>query len=132
MVTMQEMIILQHSSLHDFHIAGNKAKGPISKQVFQENKARQIFRKTDISYPLKRTRTYVCKSGGKKCTFFGKFDMICFLETSVLIFALLPCYRQNVHEYLWQLSYTSRLFDCTVYFIFYLHFLMFTHNEVYY
>ena len=90
------------------------------------------FPKNGHFLPLKRTRTYVCKSGGKKCTFFGKFDMICFLETSVLIFALLPCYRQNVHEYLWQLSYTSRLFDCTVYFIFYLHFLMFTHNEVYY
>ena len=35
---------------------GNKAKGRISKQVFQENKARQIFRKTNISYPLIRTR----------------------------------------------------------------------------
>ena len=31
---------------------GNKAKGWISKRVFQENKARQIFRKTNISYPL--------------------------------------------------------------------------------
>ena len=33
---------------------GNKAKGRISKQVFQENKARQIFRKTNISNPLIR------------------------------------------------------------------------------
>ena len=33
-------------------IVGNKAKGQISKQVFQENKARQIFRKTKISHPL--------------------------------------------------------------------------------
>ena len=31
---------------------GNKAKGRISKRVFQESKARQIFRKTNISYPL--------------------------------------------------------------------------------
>ena len=37
--------------------AGNKPKGRISKRVFQENKARQIFRKTNISYPLIRTRT---------------------------------------------------------------------------
>ena len=37
---------------------GNKAKGLISKRVFQENKARQIFRKMNISYPLIRTRTY--------------------------------------------------------------------------
>ena len=26
-----------------YHVVGNKAKGRISKQVFQENKARQIF-----------------------------------------------------------------------------------------
>ena len=31
---------------------GNKAKGQISKRVFQENKARRIFRKMNISYPL--------------------------------------------------------------------------------
>ena len=30
----------------------NKAKGRISKRMFQENKARQIFRKTNVSYPL--------------------------------------------------------------------------------
>ena len=28
---------------------GNKAKGRISKRVFQQNKARQIFRKMNIS-----------------------------------------------------------------------------------
>ena len=33
---------------------GNKAKG-----VFQENKARQIFRKKNISYPMIRTRTQI-------------------------------------------------------------------------
>ena len=36
-------------------IVGNKAKGQISKRVFQENKAHQIFRKTNISHPLIRT-----------------------------------------------------------------------------
>ena len=36
---------------------GNQAKGRNSKRVFQENKARQIFRVTNISYPLIRTRT---------------------------------------------------------------------------
>ena len=35
---------------------GNKAKERISKRVFQESKARQNFRKTNISYPLIRTR----------------------------------------------------------------------------
>ena len=35
---------------------GSIAKGRISKQVFQENKARQIFERTNVSYPLIRTR----------------------------------------------------------------------------
>ena len=34
---------------------GNKDKGRISKRVFQESKARQNFRKTNISYFLIRT-----------------------------------------------------------------------------
>ena len=46
----------------------NKAKGRISKRVLQENKARQI---------------HVCVSGGKKCSFFGKFGVLCFLVTPV-------------------------------------------------
>ena len=38
--------------MSDSEVVGNKAKVRISKRVFQENKARQIFRKTNISYPL--------------------------------------------------------------------------------
>ena len=37
------------SKLNNLNVS-NKAKGRISKRVFQENKARQIFRKTNISY----------------------------------------------------------------------------------
>ena len=33
-------------------------------------------------------------SGGKKCLSFGKFELLCFLETPVLRFALLPYYRR--------------------------------------
>ena len=40
---------------------GNIANGRISKRVFQENKSRQIFRKTNISCPLICTRTWVKK-----------------------------------------------------------------------
>ena len=71
---------------HDPEIVGNTAKGRISKRMFQENKACQIFRKTNISYSA---------SGSKKCSFFGKFDMLCFLETPILISVLLPYYRRN-------------------------------------
>ena len=58
---------------NDFrHFVGNKLKGRISKRVFQENKPRQIFRKTNISYPL-------------ICT-----HVRCFLEILVLRFVLFP------------------------------------------
>ena len=39
---------------------------------------------------------YVCVSGGKKCSFFGKFGVPCFLETPVLKFALLSYYRRFI------------------------------------
>ena len=52
--------VLHGDYLHEF--VGNEAKGRISKRVFQENKTRQIFRKTKISYPLKgvlKTSPYI-------------------------------------------------------------------------
>ena len=66
---------------------GNKAKRQISKRVFQESKANKKFRKTNISYPLIRTST--------ECLFFGNFGVLCFLETPVLRFTLLP-YSQQI------------------------------------
>ena len=35
----------------------------------------------------------MCVSGAKKCLFFGKFGALCFRETPVLRFTLLPYYR---------------------------------------
>ena len=71
----------------------NKAKRRILKRRSQENKARQIFRKNYNFLPLD-THTYACVSGGKKSLFFGKFDVLCFLVTSVLRFPFLPYYRR--------------------------------------
>ena len=68
-------------------IVSNKAKGRILKRVLQENKARQIFRKTNISFPLIRIR--VCVLGGEKCLFFGKFGAFCF-RLGIRPIALLP------------------------------------------
>ena len=51
---------------------GNKAKGQTSKRVFQRRGGGR----------------------GKKCSFFGKFGVLCFLEIPILTFALLPYYRQ--------------------------------------
>ena len=42
------------------------------------------------------THTCVCVSGGKKCLFFGKFSVICFLVTTFLRFALLSYRRINI------------------------------------
>ena len=47
------------SSLSTVEFVGNKATGQISKQVLQENEERQIFQKTNISYPLVRIRMCV-------------------------------------------------------------------------
>ena len=44
------------------------------------------------------TPWYTRVSGGKKNLFFGKFDVLCFLETPVLRFTLLPYYRQYVNR----------------------------------
>ena len=40
---------------------------------------------------------FLCVSRGKKCSFFGKFCMLCFFVTSVLRFALLIYYRQIIY-----------------------------------
>ena len=74
--------------------SANIVKWQISKRVLHENKARQIFRKTSISYPQISTCT-CCVSGGKKWSFFGKIGMLCFLVTIVLRFALLLYYRRS-------------------------------------
>ena len=58
------------------YIVGNQAKGWISKRVFQENRARQIFRKTNISYPLIRTRT--CAYQGVRNVLFSE-NLACFV-----------------------------------------------------
>ena len=62
-------------------IVGNKTKGWISKRLFQENKARQIFRKINISYPLIRTCT--CTYQGLRNVHFSEnLTRILFLKNS--------------------------------------------------
>ena len=45
------------SSIKSCELFGIKAEGRISKRVLQENKACQIFRKINTSYPQIHTRT---------------------------------------------------------------------------
>ena len=102
----------------NFHISyfvGNNAKGRILKWVFQENKARQIFHKTNISYQKRR---FLTPSEGKKYLFIGKFGVLCFLETPVLRFALFPYYRRFCFWFcyylvllFWSIFLNIRIFD---------------------
>ena len=49
-----------------------------------------------ISKPNSSKNEYPCAyQEGKKCSFFGKFGGLCFLETPVLRLALLPYYRRS-------------------------------------
>ena len=68
---------------------GNKAKGRISKRVFQKKQSMLNFPKNEHFFS---PDTHV--SEGKKYSFFRKFGVLCFLETPVLRCALLPIYRR--------------------------------------
>ena len=67
---------MKASFKHRFQIVDDKAKRRISKRVFQENKPSQIFWKTNISYPLKRTRT--CGYQGVRNVHFSE-NLTCFV-----------------------------------------------------
>ena len=84
-------------------IVGNKAKGGISKRVFQEKK-RQIFRKANISYPLIRTRT--CAYQGVWNNHFSK-NLPCFVFLKHW-FVLLPYYRRNVILYISKIVFSDQ------------------------
>ena len=57
---------------------GNKVKGRIFKRVFKKTKHVKFSGKQTFLTPW-----YTCVSRGKKCLFFGKFGVRCFLETPV-------------------------------------------------
>ena len=87
-----------------YYYVGNKAKVRISKQVFQENKARQIFGKTNISYRLIRSppfglNTERCGCGRayqrvKNVRFLENLACFVFLKHQFWDFALLSYYRR--------------------------------------
>ena len=80
---------------------GNKAKARISKRMLEKNQAHQISQKANISYPL-ISKTSVCVPGGKKRSFFGEFNMLCFFVTPALRSTLLPYYRRFKNVYFCQ------------------------------
>ena len=81
----------EHFLRPDTHTRANLKTGVSRKQStpnFQENE----------HFLPPNTHRCVSVSGGKKCSFFGKFGVLCFLETPVLRFALLPYYRRTDKE----------------------------------
>ena len=61
----------------------------------RDNKARQISgKRTFLTTWYANLRT--CIMGGRNVRFFAKFDVLCFLVTPVLRFALLPYCRQRL------------------------------------
>ena len=79
--------------MEELKLVGNTAKGRISKWAFRENKARQTFRKTKISYPLICTRT--CAYQGVRNVRFSK-NLTCFVFLKYLFWdsPFLPYYRR--------------------------------------
>ena len=51
MLAKIKALVCFHKYVSNPLLVGNNAKWQISKRVLQENKARQIFQKTNISYP---------------------------------------------------------------------------------
>ena len=62
--------------------------------IWQKDESQNgCFKKTKYAkFSEKRTLRTCAYQGFKKYSFFGKFGMLCFLETRVLRFALLPYY----------------------------------------
>ena len=58
-----------------------KQKGETQNWCFKKTKHAKFSEKFSVS-------------GGKKCSFFEKIGVICFLETRLLRFALLPYYQR--------------------------------------
>ena len=60
------------------------------------------------------THRHVHVTGGKQCSFFGKFGVLCFLVTPGLSLALLPYYRRihNHHYYYYHYYYYHHHHPC--------------------
>ena len=76
-----QLLIFEKTKLL-LEFVGNKAKGRISKRVFQESKARQNFREINISYLPIRTRA---------CAYQGVRN-VCFLD-------ILACFAFLKHPF---------------------------------
>ena len=100
-VGIQTWCVTNPKSLHSFlpNTSAIRQKGKFQNGCFKKTKhvnssEKRTFLTPWCAHVRVRIRAYVCVSGGKKCSFFGKFDVLCFLETPVLRSALLTYYRR--------------------------------------
>ena len=94
------------------HLDGYKAEGRIWKRVIQENKVRQFFRKTNISYLLIRTRT--CAYNGVRNFRFSEI-LACFISWNthfqIRLFVLSPMTYLSRGQHRYQfLSHLGNIF----------------------
>ena len=98
--------IRKESVANEDHDIGDNAKGLISKRRFTKKTkhtrflkkctffttwyAHELFYKIVNSTVSFFAKKLACVSGGKKCSFFGKFGVLSFLVSFVLRFALWP------------------------------------------
>ena len=66
------------------------------------------------NYFFRKTPFSACVSGGKKCSLFGKFGVLFFLETPVLRFAILPYYRR-IFQNEWKFLLLDHSWICCVF-----------------
>ena len=71
-----------------YNLSALRWKGESQNGGNKKTKHAKLSEKTNNFFP---SNTHVCVSGDKKCSFFRKFCVLCFL---VLRFALLPYYWQ--------------------------------------
>ena len=103
-------------------IVSNMAKGRISKRVFQGNKARQIFRKTNISYPLIPTRT--CAYQGVRNVRFSEIWCALFswnTRFEIRPFAILLTIYKTDLKNSFRKTYLKQVFQLSLSFPFLLH-----------
>ena len=98
----ETIIAMVRNTMHIFFVLCDslviRQKGKYQNGGNKKTKHAKFSEKTNVSYPLIHTRT--CAYQGVRNVqvflvfFFGKFDVLCFLVTSVLRFALLPYYQR--------------------------------------
>ena len=84
--------VYQRSTLDPCNSSVMRQRENIKKGVSRKHSTPNFPKNEHLLPPDTHTYVCVCVSGGKKCSIVEKFDVLCFLETLVLRFGLLPYY----------------------------------------